>query len=163
MLQSGCAHYTAHMKNWYYVHFCLFVNSVEKKTGFIWIHKLEMKLLCKDIKEICSYATGVLEEKVNNFTEKNKLKTITRHEEGSSWRFGLVLFSLPFSFWGLKTFVHCLKFHALVLLNVYCLSHSIICDSKEGLDSSKGPSVWQARQGASMRHFLATKDTHVAF
>lgn len=92
MLQSGCAHYTAHMKNWYYVHFCLFVNSVGKKTGFIWIHKLEMKLLCKDIKEICSYATGVLEEKVNNFTEKNKLKTITRHEEGSSWRFGLVLF-----------------------------------------------------------------------
>lgn len=50
-----------------------------KKTGFIWILKLEMKLLCKDIKEICSYATGVLEEKVNNFTEKNKLKTITRH------------------------------------------------------------------------------------
>lgn len=50
-----------------------------KKTGFIWILNLEMKLLCKDIKEICSYATGVLEEKVNNFTEKNKFKTITRH------------------------------------------------------------------------------------
>jgi len=50
-----------------------------KKTGFIWILKLELKFLCRDIKEICSYATGVLEEKVNNFTERNKLKTIMRH------------------------------------------------------------------------------------
>lgn len=57
-----------------------------------------MKLQCKDIKEICSYASGVLEEKVNNFTEKNKLKTIIRHEEGSSWRLGLLLFSFPSSF-----------------------------------------------------------------
>lgn len=50
-----------------------------KKAGFIWILKLEMKLLCKDIKEICSDASRVLEERVNNFTEKNKLKTIMRH------------------------------------------------------------------------------------
>lgn len=62
-----------------YVRLCIFLDSTGTKTEFIWIRKLEMKLLCKDIKEICSDASRVLEERVNNFTEKNKLKTITRH------------------------------------------------------------------------------------
>lgn len=71
-LQPGCSHFTMRSEKLVqfiedYVHFYLFLNSMGKKTGFIWILKLEMKLLCKDIKEICSYATGVLEEKVNNF------------------------------------------------------------------------------------------------
>lgn len=51
----------------------------------------------------------------------------------------------------------------MVLLNLYCLSHRVIHDSNEGLDSPEGASMGQARQGASMRHFLVTKDTHLVF
>lgn len=82
-MKSGCTRFTMHSEILVqfiedYVLFYLFVNSMGKKIGFLWVPKLEMKLLCKDIKEICSYATGVLEEKINNFTKENKLKTITR-------------------------------------------------------------------------------------